>query len=156
MASLGAKVLQTRSVALAMQHRVRVQVLSSFADLPGTLVVDEGEIVESQIVSGIAYSRDEARVTVLGVRDRPGVAASIFGPLSEHGINVDMIVQSVSRDGVYANLTFTVSRADLQRALWSWSAPRPRSATRISAPMPMSARFRSLGSACVRTPASPT
>ena len=117
MASLGAKVLQTRSVALAMQHRVRVQVLSSFADLPGTLVVDEGEIVESQIVSGIAYSRDEARVTVLGVRDRPGVAASIFGPLSEHGINVDMIVQSVSRDGVYANLTFTVSRADLPRAL---------------------------------------
>ena len=117
MASLGAKVLQTRSVALAMQHRVRVQVLSSFEDMPGTLVVDEDEIVESQIVSGIAYSRDEARVTVLGVKDRPGVAAAIFGPLSEHGINVDMIVQSVSRDGVYANLTFTVSRADLPRAL---------------------------------------
>jgi aspartate kinase len=117
MASLGAKVLQTRSVALAMQHRVRVQVLSSFEDLPGTLVVDEEEIVESQIVSGIAHSRDEARVTVLGVHDRPGVAACIFGPLAEHGINVDMIVQSVSRDGVYANLTFTVSRADLPRAL---------------------------------------
>ena len=117
MASLGAKVLQTRSVALAMQHRVPVQVLSSFDDLPGTLVVDEGEIVESQIVSGIAYSRDEARITVLGVNDRPGVAAAIFGPLSETGINVDMIVQSVSRDGVYANLTFTVSRADLPRAL---------------------------------------
>jgi aspartate kinase len=117
MASLGAKVLQTRSVALAMQHRVPVQVLSSFDDLPGTLVVDEGEIVESQIVSGIAYSRDEARITVLGVNDRPGVAAAIFGPLSESGVNVDMIVQSVSRDGVYANLTFTVSRADLPRAL---------------------------------------
>ncbi len=117
MASLGAKVLQTRSVALAMRHRVRVQVLSSFEDLPGTLVVDEEEIVESQIVSGIAYSRDEARITVLGVQDRPGVAACIFGPLAEHGINVDMIVQSVSRDGVYANLTFTVSRADLPRAL---------------------------------------
>jgi aspartate kinase len=117
MASLGAKVLQTRSVALAMQHRVPVQVLSSFDDLPGTLVVDEGEIVESQIVSGIAYSRDEARITVLGVNDRPGVAAAIFGPLSESGINVDMIVQSVSRDGVYANLTFTVTRADLPRAL---------------------------------------
>ena len=117
MASLGAKVLQTRSVAVAMRHRVRVQVLSSFEDLPGTLVVDEDEIVESQIVSGIAYSRDEARVTVLGVKDRPGVAAAIFGPLSENGINVDMIVQSVSRDGVYANLTFTVSRADLPRAL---------------------------------------
>ncbi len=79
MASLGAKVLQTRSVALAMQHRVRVQVLSSFEDLPGTLVVDEEEIVESQIVSGIAYSRDEARVTVLGVHDRPGVAAASSG-----------------------------------------------------------------------------
>ena len=117
MASLGAKVLQTRSVALAMQHRVRVQVLSSFEDLPGTLVVDEEEIVETQIVSGIAYSRDEARITVVGVNDRPGVAAGIFGPLAEHGINVDMIVQSVSRDGVYANLTFTVSRADLPRAL---------------------------------------
>jgi aspartate kinase len=117
MASLGAKVLQTRSVALAMQQRVRVQVLSSFEDLPGTLVVDEEEIVETQIVSGIAYSRDEARITVVGVNDRPGVAAGIFGPLAEHGINVDMIVQSVSRDGVYANLTFTVSRADLPRAL---------------------------------------
>src|ERR671912_680541 len=117
MASLGAKVLQTRSVAVAMRHRVPVQVLSSFEDLPGTLVVDEDEIVESQIVSGIAYSRDEARVTVLGVKDRPGVAAAIFGPLSENGIKVDMIVQSVSRDGVYANLTFTVSRADLPRAL---------------------------------------
>ena len=117
MASLGAKVLQTRSVAMAMQHQVRVQVLSSFADLPGTLVVDEEEIVESQIVSGIAYSRDEARVTVLGVGDRPGVAAAIFGPLSDSAINVDMIVQSVSRDGVYANITFTVSRADLPRAL---------------------------------------
>jgi aspartate kinase len=117
MASLGAKVLQTRSVAVAMQHRVRLQVLSSFEDLPGTLVVDEDETVESQIVSGIAYSRDEARVTVLGVHDRPGVAAGIFGPLSQNGINVDMIVQSVSRDGVYANLTFTVSRADLPRAM---------------------------------------
>ena len=117
MASLGAKVLQTRSVALAMQRHVRVQVLSSFADRPGTLVVDEDEIVESQIVTGIAYSRDEARVTVLGVHDRPGVAAAIFGVLAENGINVDMIVQSVSRDGVYANLTFTVTRADLPRAL---------------------------------------
>ncbi len=117
MASLGAKVLQTRSVALAMQHHVRVQVLSSFEDRPGTLVVDEDEIVETQIVSGIAYSRDEARITVLGVKDRPGVAAAIFGPLSGSGINVDMIVQSVSRDGEYANLTFTVTRSDLPRAL---------------------------------------
>ena len=129
MASLGAKVLQTRSVELAMQHHVRVQVLSSFEDRPGTLVVDEDEIVESQIVSGIAYSRDEARMTVLGVKDRPGVAAAIFGPLSEQGINVDMIVQSVSRDGVYTNLTFTVTRADLPRAKAVLDGPMARSAT---------------------------
>ncbi|WP_418157861.1 aspartate kinase [Benzoatithermus flavus] len=117
MASVGAKVLETRSVALAMRHHVRVQVLSSFEDKPGTLVVDEDEVVESQIVSGIAYSRNEARITVLRVKDRPGVAAAIFGPLAEANINVDMIVQSVSRDGVYANQTFTVSKADLPRAL---------------------------------------
>ena len=117
MASLGAKVLQTRSVAIAMQHHVPVQVLSSFEDRPGTLVVDEDEIVETQIVTGIAYSRDEARITVQQVNDRPGVAASIFGPLAENSINVDMIVQSVSRDGRSANLTFTVSRAELARAL---------------------------------------
>jgi aspartate kinase len=117
MASVGAKVLETRSVALAMRHHVRVQVLSSFEDKPGTLVVDEDEIVETQIVSGIAYSRNEARITVLRVKDRPGVAAAIFGPLAEASINVDMIVQSVSRDGVYANQTFTVSKADLPRAL---------------------------------------
>jgi aspartate kinase len=117
MASSGAKVLQTRSVALAMSHHVRLQVLSSFEDKPGTLVTDEEEIVESQIVSGIAYSRDEARITMVQVRDRPGVAAAIFGPLAEASINVDMIVQSVSRDGVNANLTFTVSRADLPRAI---------------------------------------
>jgi len=116
MASVGAKVLETRSVALAMQHRVRVQVLSSFEDRPGTLVVDEDEIVESQIVSGIAYSRNEARITVQQVEDRPGVAAAVFGPLAEANINVDMIVQSVSRDGRFANITFTVSKADLPRA----------------------------------------
>lgn len=116
MASVGAKVLETRSVALAMQHRVRVQVLSSFEDKPGTLVVDEDEIVETQVVSGIAYSRNEARITVQQVRDRPGVAAAIFGPLAEANINVDMIVQSVSRDGQFANITFTVAKADLPRA----------------------------------------
>jgi aspartate kinase len=117
MASVGAKVLETRSVALAMRHHVRVQVLSSFADVPGTLVVDEDEIVENQIVSGIAYSRNDARITVQQAKDRPGVAAAICGPLAEANINVDMIVQSVSRDGVYANMTFTVSKADLPRAL---------------------------------------
>src|ERR1700746_2707649 len=117
MASQGAKVLQTRSVEMAMNHRVRVQVLSSFTDTPGTLVVDEDEIVEKQVVSGIAYSRDEAKVTLLKVQDRPGVAAAIFGPLADAAINVDMIVQNVSEDGRTTDLTFTVGRGDLDRAV---------------------------------------
>jgi len=117
MASLGAKVLQTRSVELAMNHGVRVQVLSSFEDKPGTLVVDEDEIVEKAVVSGIAYSRDEAKVTLIRVPDRPGVAAAIFGPLAEAAVNVDMIVQNISLDGESTDMTFTVGRADLQRAL---------------------------------------
>jgi aspartate kinase len=120
LASVGAKVLETRSVELAMKERVRVQVLSSFADadggdLPGSLVVDEDEIVEKEIVAGIAYSRDEAKMTVKRVPDRPGIAAGIFGPLSEAGINVDMIVQNVSDDGT-TDMTFTLSRSDLPRA----------------------------------------
>jgi aspartate kinase len=117
LASLGAKVLQTRSVELAMNHRVRVQVLSSFEDKPGTLVVDEDEIVEKAVVSGIAYSRDEAKVTLIRVPDRPGVAAAIFGPLAEAAVNVDMIVQNISLDGETTDMTFTVGRADLKRAL---------------------------------------
>ena len=114
LASVGAKVLQTRSVELAMKERVRVQVLSSFADVPGTLVVDEDEIVEQAMVSGIAYSRDEAKITLRHVPDRPGVAAAIFGPLAEAQVNVDMIVQNVSADGS-TDMTFTVGRADLPR-----------------------------------------
>lgn len=117
MASLGAKVLQTRSVEIAMNHRVRLQVLSSFEDAPGTLVVDEDEIVEQQVVSGIAYSRDEAKITLVAVRDKPGVAASIFGPLSDAGINVDMIVQNISEDGKSTDLTFTVSKGELEPAV---------------------------------------
>ncbi|HJU18326.1 MAG TPA: aspartate kinase [Stellaceae bacterium] len=117
MASQGAKVLQTRSVELAMNHRVRLQVLSSFTDSPGTLVVDEDEIVEKEVVSGIAYSRDEAKITVLKVADRPGVAAAIFGPLADAAINVDMIVQNVAEDGRFTDLTFTVAQADLERAV---------------------------------------
>jgi aspartate kinase len=117
MASQGARVLQTRSVAMAMNHRVRVQVLSSFVDVPGTLVVDEDEIVENRVVSGIAYSRDEAKITVEHVADRPGVAAALFGPLADNAINVDMIVQNVSADGATTDMTFTVGRADLDRAL---------------------------------------
>jgi len=117
LASQGAKVLQTRSVEMAMNHRVRVQVLSSFNDAPGTLVVDEDEIVEKQVVSGIAYSRDEAKVTLIKVADRPGVAATIFGPLADHAINVDMIVQNISEDGRTTDLTFTVGKADLDRTV---------------------------------------
>lgn len=116
LASVGAKVLQTRSVEMAMKHHVRVQVLSSFVDAPGTLVCDEEEIVEKELVSGIAYSRDEAKITLVRVADRPGVAASIFGPLAESAVNVDMIVQNVSEDGKSTDLTFTVGRADLDRA----------------------------------------
>jgi aspartate kinase len=115
-ASLGAKVLQTRSVEMAMKHRVRVQVLSSFSDAPGTLVCDEDEIVEKALVSGIAYSRDEAKVTMVGVEDQPGIAAAIFGPLAEANINVDMIVQNISHDGT-TDMTFTTTRTDLERAL---------------------------------------
>lgn len=116
LASLGAKVLQTRSVEMAMNHHVRVQVLSSFADLPGTLVVDEEEIVEQQVVSGVTYSKDEAKIALLRVPDRPGVAAAIFGPLAEAGVNVDMIVQNVSEDGKTTDLTFTVGQAEAERA----------------------------------------
>src|ERR1700733_2590723 len=126
MASQGSKVLQTRSVELAMNHHVRVQVLSSFdealgSDLPGTLVVDEEEIMaqglEKSVVSGIAFSKDEAKITVTRVADRPGVAAAIFGPLAGTNINVDMIVQNVSLDGSSTDITFTVARADLARAV---------------------------------------
>jgi len=117
MASQGAKVLQTRSVELAMNHGVRVQVLSSFADIPGTLVVDEDEIVEQAVVSGITYSNAEAKVTVHRVSDRPGVAAALFGPLADANINVDMIVQSASDDGASTDMTFTVGQAELPRVL---------------------------------------
>ncbi|CAO3448748.1 MULTISPECIES: aspartate kinase [unclassified Azospirillum] len=122
LASQGAKVLQTRSVEMAMNHRVRVQVLSSFeaaagSSLPGTLVVDEDEIVEKEVVSGIAYSRDEAKITLVGVADQPGVAAAIFGPLTDNAVNVDMIVQNVSEDGKSTDMTFTVGKADLARGV---------------------------------------
>jgi len=115
LASVGAKVLQTRSVELAMKERVRVQVLSSFTDAPGTLVVDEEEVLEQEIVAGIAYSRDEAKITVRRVPDRPGIAAAIFVPLSEANINVDMIVQNVAADGT-TDMTFTVGKTDFLRA----------------------------------------
>ena len=115
LASVGAKVLQTRSVEMAMKARVRVQVLSSFEDKPGSLVVDEDEIMEKPIVSGIAYSRDEAKVTLRRVPDRPGIAATVFGLLAAANVNVDMIVQNLGADGS-TDMTFTVGRADLARA----------------------------------------
>jgi aspartate kinase len=117
MASVGAKVLHTRAAELAMKHGVRLQVVSSFDDAPGTLVVSEDEILEHELVSSVTYSRDEAKITLLRVADRPGVAAGILGPLADANINVDMIVQNVSAEGDATDLTFTVSEADLERAV---------------------------------------
>ncbi|MDT5284196.1 MAG: aspartate kinase [Mycobacterium sp.] len=126
LASLGAKVLQVRSVELGMVHNVRIFVRSSFdrpEDIdphgtpPGTLICNEEEIVEQQVVTGIAFSKDEAQVSIRQVPDKPGVAAAIFGPLAEANINVDMIVQNVSSDGATTDLTFTVPAADYRRAL---------------------------------------
>jgi aspartate kinase len=118
MASLGAKVLQTRSVEIAMLYRVPLRVLSTFdADGGGTLLCDEEDIVEKKPVTGIAYSRDEAKITLHRIPDQPGVAAAIFGPLADSGVNVDMIVQNVSEDGRKTDLTFTVSRSELAHAL---------------------------------------
>jgi aspartate kinase len=130
MASLGSKVLQTRSVELAMVNRMRVRVLSSFVppqavkparpdtwDEIGTIICSEDEIVEQRVVSGIAYAKDEAKVTLLQIEDKPGVAARIFGPLAEANINVDMIVQNLSSDGKRTDMTFTVQESDLERTL---------------------------------------
>ncbi len=137
MASLGSKVLQTRSVELAMTNGMRVRVLSSFAEPEslepvkkgawpeiGTIVCDEEEIVEHQTVSGIAYAKDEAKITILRVDDKPGVAARIFGPLAEANINVDMIVQNVTADGAHTDMTFTVPASELPRSLKVLNAAR--------------------------------
>src|SRR5450759_4302471 len=125
LASLGAKVMQVRSVELGMVHNVRIFVRSSFekpedidsSKAPsGTLICDEGDIVEQQTVTGIAFSKDEAQISIRRVQDKPGVAAAIFGPLADASINVDMIVQNVSADGATTDLTFTVPSADYERA----------------------------------------
>lgn len=120
MASLGSKVLQVRSVELSMVHQVRTYVRSSFDDPEnpqlGTLICDEDEIMEKQVVTGIAFSKDEAQVSLRAVSDKPGVAASIFGPLAEANINVDMIVQNVSADGATTDITFSCPGGDLERA----------------------------------------
>ena len=113
LASVGAKVLQTRSVELAMKENVRIRVLSSFTDAPGTLVVDEDEIVEQELIAGVAYNRNEAKITVAGVPDRPGVVAAIFGPLAEANVNVDMIVQNIAYVAGTTDVTFTVPRTEL-------------------------------------------
>ena len=113
LASVGAKVLQTRSVELAMKEKVRVQVLSSFTDAPGTLVVDEDEIVEQELIAGVAYNRNEAKITVGGVPDRPGVVAAIFGALADAQVNVDMIVQNIAYVAGTTDVTFTVPRTEL-------------------------------------------
>ncbi|MFQ5566535.1 MAG: aspartate kinase [Paracoccaceae bacterium] len=115
LASVGAKVLQTRSVELAMRYKVCLQVLSSFEDKPGTLVCDEEEIVEQNVVSGVAYQRDEAKITLVKVPDRPGVAAAVFGPLADHGVNVDMIVQNIGADGM-TDMTFSCATDEVARA----------------------------------------
>lgn len=116
MASLGAKVLQIRSVEFAKKYKVPVHVRSTFSDLPGTMVTQGDPMMEAALVSGIAYDKDQARVTLINVPDRPGVSAAIFTPLSEAGVLVDMIVQKASRDGM-TDLTFTLSRKELKRVL---------------------------------------
>ena len=121
LASVGAKVLQTRSVGLAMRYRLPLQVLSSFEDVPGTMIVDDEQLeeqgMERNVVTGIAHDRNEARVTLVGLPDRPGAVAAVFGPLADANINVDMIVQSVPRAGERSDLTFTVPTASLAHSV---------------------------------------
>jgi aspartate kinase len=117
MSSLGSKVLHSRSVEVAMKEKVRLHVLSSFSNEDGTMVVDESERLEKQVVSGIACNANESKITLIGISDKPGIAAKIFGPLSNANINVDMIVQNVSADGSLTDLTFTVDRGDLNKVV---------------------------------------
>lgn len=124
LASQGAKVLQTRSVEMAMRHNVTVQVLSTFSDTPGTLLVKEEDLMEEKRVTGIAFSRDDARVTLTGVPDKPGVAGSVFGPLAAANINVDMIVQNIDEIGRVTDMTFTVGKADLDKTVAALEATR--------------------------------
>ena len=117
MASSGAKVLQTRSVAMAMRYNVNLQVRSSFNDALGTLVVNEDSIMEQETISGIAYSSDEAKITIVGLPDRPGIAAAVFGQLADHHVNVDMIVQSASSTTKTTDISFSVGRPDMKKAV---------------------------------------
>jgi aspartate kinase len=117
MASLGAKVLQTRSVEFAKKHNIPILVKSTFSDDGGTLTTLEDNDMEKEVVSGITYDKNEAKITILGVQDKPGIAAKIFSPLSEKDINVDMIIQNVSADGKLADMSFTVTKTDFDKAL---------------------------------------
>ncbi len=112
MASTGAKVLHTRSVELAMKNNLTLQVLSSLGEKKGTFIVDDKKLIEKEIVSGVSYSKNEAKVTISGILDKPGISAQIFSLMSEHNINVDMIVQNISQDGIVANITFTINQKD--------------------------------------------
>jgi len=116
MASLGAKVLHSRCVELAMKYKVKTQVLSSFKDEEGTFLVEEEEVVERRLITGVTYSRNDAQVTLVGVENVPGVAAHIFGPLADAGVNVDMIVQNVGKGDQKADITFTIAKSDIPRA----------------------------------------
>ena len=112
MASTGSKVLHTRSVELAMKNNLTLQVLSSLTKETGTFIVDEKELIEKEIVSGVSYSKNEGKVTISGILDKPGISAKIFSLMTENNINVDMIVQNISQDGISANITFTISQKD--------------------------------------------
>ena len=113
MSSTGSKVLQTRSVELAMKNNLKLQVLSSFNKGKGTFIINEKELIEKEIVSGVSYSKNESKITISGIPDKPGISAKIFGILAQNNINVDMIVQNISQDGISANLTFTVQSRDM-------------------------------------------
>ena len=116
MSSTGAKVLHTRSVELAMKNNLVLQVLSSITKKPGTLIVDDKKLIEKEIVSGISSSKNESKITISGIPDKPGISAQIFGLLADENINVDMIVQNISQDGITANITFTVPNSEINSA----------------------------------------
>ena len=116
MSSMGAKVLHTRSVELAMKNNLTLQVLSSLTKREGTFIVNEKKLIEKEVVSGVSYSKDESKITISGIPDKPGIAAKIFRILSRNNINVDMIVQNISQDGISANLTFTVQSNEMDIA----------------------------------------
>ena len=113
MSSTGAKVLHTRSVELAMKNNLILQVLSSITKKSGTLIIDDRKLIEKEIVSGVSYSKNESKITISGIPDKPGISAQIFGLMADKNINVDMIVQNISQDGISANITFTVPNDEL-------------------------------------------